>query len=264
MQRRQWVELEDLSWFPAILRDGGTAFLSLAERLSGHAGSFRGVLADAMEAAGQHRLVDLCSGGGEPAVAMARALSANGHPTAVVLTDLFPNGPSMREVVQRAEGIASVEPVPVDARDVPASLTGFRTIFNAFHHFCPEDAVRVLQNAVDQRQPIGVFEVVSREWLMLFALLGSPITVSLTLPFWRPFRWPWLIWTYLLPVMQLFVLWDGVVSWLRVYGEDELHALVAQVNAPGWTWKIGRVQHGDAPFHGTYLIGLPPPGASPA
>jgi hypothetical protein len=141
---------------------------------------------------------------------------------------------------------------------VPKDLHGFRTIWNAFHHFRPADARRVLQDAVDQNQPIGVFEVVSREVPMLLGLLGTPLTVTLSLPFWRPFRWAWLPLTWLVPVMQLFVFWDGLVSWCRIYGEDELRALVAEVDAPGWTWEIGRIQLGNAPLHGTYLVGTPP------
>jgi hypothetical protein len=145
----------------------------------------------------------------------------------------------------------------VAATAVPPELTGFRTLFNAFHHFPPEQAKNILADAVARRQPIGVFEVVSRELPMLIGLLLTPLTVTLSMPLWRPFRWPWLLWTWLIPVMQAFVLWDGLVSWLRIYSVKELRELVAQIDAPDWVWDIGTVKLGNAPLHGTYLVGYP-------
>jgi hypothetical protein len=96
---------------------------------------------------------------------------------------------------------------------------------------------------------------------MLLGILLTPLTVTLSMPFWRPFRWPWLVLTWLLPVMQLFVLWDGLVSWLRIYEVDELRALVAGLEAPDWVWDIGTVPLGKGPLRGVYLVGHPKPDA---
>jgi hypothetical protein len=57
--------------------------------------------------------------------------------------------------------------------------------------------------------------------------------------------------------MQLFVLWDGIVSWLRIYSVEELRELVDGIDAPDWVWDIGSIQLGKAPLHGTYLVGYP-------
>ena len=149
----------------------------------------------------------------------------------------------------------------VDGTKVPADLRGVRTIWNAFHHFRPEQARSILQNAVADRQGIAVFEVVSHELPRLLGLLMTPISVTLSMPLWRPFRWQWLLWTWLVPVMQLFVMWDGIVSWLRIYSVKELEALVADIDAPHWVWDIGTIQLGNAPLHGTYLVGYPKPAA---
>ncbi|MFN7144876.1 MAG: class I SAM-dependent methyltransferase [Myxococcota bacterium] len=257
MKRTHLVELEDLPWFPAILRDGGTAYLALAVRVSGHAKMLVPKLQEALAATGATEIVDLCSGGGGPVRIVAEELSARGRPVTVRLTDYYPNVPALTALAAGSGGRIVFEPRSIDAKAVPAELTGFRTIFNAFHHFRPEDARRILADAVASRRPIGVFEVVSREPLSLVALLTAPIGVMLTMPLWRPFRWPWVLWTWLLPVMPLFVLWDGLVSWLRIYGEDELRELVAGIDAPGWTWDIGRIRLGGAPAHAVYLIGRP-------
>lgn len=261
MKRMHLVELEDLPWFPRILRDGGTAYLEFAERASGHGRKLVAPLERALDATGETELVDLCSGGGGPAATIADELAKRGRNVHVTLTDLYPNLPSFEHLERTSEGKLSARREPVDATAVPADLRGFRTIFNAFHHLRPELARKVLADAVAQRRPIGVFEVVSRELPMLFGLLFSPISVMLTLPLWRPFRWPWLLLTYLLPLMQIFILWDGIVSWLRIYSVEELKELVATIDAPDWVWDIGTVKFGDAPLHGTYLVGYPKPPA---
>lgn len=257
MNRMQLIELEDLPWFPGILRDGGTAFLEFAERMSGHGRMMVGPLERALDATGETRLIDLCSGGGGPAATMADALAARGREVTVTLTDRYPNLHAFEHASAGSNGRVRGRPEPVDATAVPEDLPGFRTIFNAFHHFPPDQARRILADAVARRQPIAVFEVVSREAPMLLGLLLAPLTVTLSMPFWRPFRWPWVVWTWVIPVMQPFVLWDGLVSWLRIYSEAELRALVAGIDAPDWVWDIGTVKLGNAPLHGTYLVGHP-------
>ena len=84
----QLVELEDLRWFPSTLRDGGTAFLELAERMSGHGRMLVAPLERVLDATGETRIVDLCSGGGGPAAAIADELAKRGREVTVTLTDL--------------------------------------------------------------------------------------------------------------------------------------------------------------------------------
>ena len=256
MRRVHLVELEDLPWFPAVLRDGGTTYLEFAVRLSGHAKALVPTIAAALRRTNSTEIVDLGAGGGGPVRVIADELARTGTPVEVRLTDFYPN---LRAFARAAAGTDRItyEKASIDAARVPARLTGFRTLFNAFHHFRPADARRILVDAATARRPIGVFEVVSREPLALLGMLTAPIGVILTVPFWRPFRWSWLFWTWLVPVMPLFVLWDGIVSWLRIYSVEELREMVADIDAPGYSWDIGTIQLGNAPAHATYLIGSP-------
>lgn len=264
MSRTHLVELEDLPWFPRVLRDGGTAFLAFAERASGHGRMLMGPLEKTLDATGETRLVDLCSGGGGPAATMADELAERGRQVTVTLTDLYPNVPAYEHAAASSGGRVVGWAASVDATHVPADLPGVRTIWNAFHHFRPAQARSILASAVADRQPIAVFEVVSRELPMLLGLLMTPLTVTLSVPLWRPFRWQWLLFTWLIPVMQLFILWDGLVSWLRIYSVPELRELVADIDAPDWVWDIGTIRLGNAPMHGTYLVGYPKPQRPPS
>lgn len=259
MRRMHLMELEDLPSCPAVLRDGGTAFLEFAERMSGHGRMLLGPLERVLDATGAREIVDLCSGGGGPASMLADELAKRGRALQVTLTDLYPNHAAFERAAADSGGRIRAWHDPVDATAVPRELEGVRTIFNAFHHFERDRAREVLAQAVAARQPIAVFEVVSRELPMLAGLLLAPISVSFSVPFWRPLRWQWLALTWLLPILQMFVLWDGVVSWLRIYSVPELRELIAEIDAPDWVWDVGTIQLGNAPLHGTYLIGYPKP-----
>jgi hypothetical protein len=35
------------------------------------------------------------------------------------------------------------------------------------------------------------------------------------------------------------------------------HELVQSIDAPDWVWEIGTIKLGNAPLHGSYLIGYP-------
>lgn len=256
--RMQLVELEDLPWFPSVMRDAGTAFIALAARVAGHAAMLVPKIEEALARSGTTDLVDLCVGGGGPLPVVVASLRARGWTGTAWASDLYPNRPAMARLAAESDGAIRPRPDPVDATAVPADLPGLRVIFNAFHHFPPDKARAVLEDAVRSGRPIAVFEIVSREPLPLLGLLMSPLNFALALPFLRPFHWAWVPLTYVVPALPAFVFWDGIVSWLRIYSVGELQALVADLDAPGWTWDIGRIQLGSAPAHATYLVGVPP------
>jgi hypothetical protein len=255
MRRRQWIELEDLPWFPKVLRDGGTAFLTLAARLTRQDEAFVELIERTLRHTGGDSVVDLCSGGGGPAVVVSKILARRGFPVRTVLTDLYPNVSALRHAAAATAVEVSLE--SVNALDVPDGLTGMRTLFNAFHHFTPQDSRAILENAVRRRQPIGVFEAVHRDIPMLLVLALLPLVVLLTVPFWRPFRPAWLFWTWVIPVLPAFILWDGVASWRRIYSLPELRELVDSIEAPEWTWEMGIVPLAHGPGKGTWLVGYP-------
>jgi hypothetical protein len=257
MARLHLMELEDQPWFPAVLRDAGTAYLRLAADLAGQPGYMAPKLAELLRASGARCLVDLCSGGAGPVPAVVDALRDEGVEVTALLTDRYPNVQTLAAVAARSDGRVTVHPESVDATSVPASLDGCRTLFNALHHFRPPDARRILQSAVDSRQPVAVFDVAERSVPFLVGILFAPLFFALACPFLRPFDWRWLVFTYLVPVIPLFVVWDGFVSGLRAYTVAELDEMVSGLEGDGFTWETGRVKIGSQPAHVTYLLGWP-------
>ena len=238
--RLHLVELHDLPACPPSLRDALTDFLAFALNLAGAYDPAGPLLRRAVARTRARRVIDLCSGAGGPWKRLAKTV---GVP--VLLTDLYPH-----------EGLhEALHSEPVDARSVPASLDGFRTVFTAFHHFRPHEARAILADAVAQGQGIAVFEAARRApWEILVVAL-TWLGVLLAEPFIRPWSWSRFFWTYLPPVLPLVGTFDGIVSCLRAYSPGELRELVEGLDH--YEWEIGNMRGGWSPLRGTYLIGVP-------
>lgn len=260
MRRLQLVELEDLDWFPAVLRDGGTACLRAIGK-TGRMGRFMAApLAEALRKTGQRRLVDLCSGGAGPLPEVLEALAGDSLEVRAVMTDKYPNLPALGRAAQEAGGRVEFSAESVDATDVPDHLSGFRTIFNAFHHFPPGPARGILADAVRKRVPIAVFEVVERTPWAVAGVVISPIAVLFLMPWIRPRRLAWWLFTYALPLIPALLLWDGLVSCFRVYSPKELLELVDGIEGhESFEWRVQRVWMFPVFLRSTMLIGLPRP-----
>jgi hypothetical protein len=66
-----------------------------------------------------------------------------------------------------------------------------------------------------------------------------------------------LFWTYLIPVVPLVSLLDGLVSCLRTYSVQELRQLTEGLDVKDHQWEIGEVKSTAGPIPITYLIGVP-------
>lgn len=258
MNRLQLFEFGDQDWIPDAWRGLLTAHLDFFAQTLEPYRPIAPRLKEILEQLGCRELVDLCSGGGGPALEMQKQLEVKNYPVALTLTDKFPNAEAYRRASAASEGGVRGIESSVDAMDVPAELTGFRTLFTSFHHFPPEAAVRILRDAVAKRVGIGVFEYTERSWAWLVSAPLIPLYMWLMTPFLRPFRWSRLLWTYLIPIFPLMACWDGVVSCLRTYSPEQLRELTAEIRTEGYTWEIGRVRSFGA-CRITYLFGYPKP-----
>jgi hypothetical protein len=258
LPRLHLFELEDQSWFPTTIRDLATDYIHfLGTRFALHRPVVP-LLAEALRYTGATRVIDLCSGAGGPIQALLQALAAEGIKPRVTLTDRFPNVRAFQRLMEGSNGQISFHDKSVDARAVPQELHGFRTMFNAFHHFSPSRAIDVLRDAVRAREPIGIFEIPDRRWSTLLSLLFlTPLVVMAATPFIRPFCWRRLLWTYVVPLVPLTCWWDGIVSQLRAYTASELQSLAVATGVSDYSWRFGRVPILSTPGYLTYLIGSP-------
>jgi hypothetical protein len=275
MRRVQFIELHEQPWFPSSLRADVTDALQFGFNLLHAYEPVAPLLQSVIDSDGSRMnagqsstmpsstgqsIVDMCSGGGGPWLDLARQLrcgDADGKSGGlqVWLTDKYPNLEAFQSVSASSDHRISFYPEPVDAMKVPGALKGLRTMFTSFHHFPPEDARAILQNAVDAGESIGIFEATKRAPSTMALIFVGILLMFLHTPRIRPFRWSRLLWTYLIPVIPLVLLFDGVVSCLRTYRPQELRGIVEKLTACQYEWQIGELATGKMPV--TYLIGYP-------
>jgi hypothetical protein len=252
MRRLHLFEFSDQWWFPEALRHGVTAYLATVYRLSRPLPQrWAEKISTVLLQDERSEILDLCSGSGGPITLIIQELVKRGYNVQATLTDLYPHPKSASNprITWWAE--------PVDATHVPSSLTGVRTMFSAFHHFRPDAAIAILKDAFESRRAICIFESGSGGWLNFGMALGHPIILLALMPFVRPFRWSYLVFTYLIPLIPLSLLWDVIVSFLRVYSLDQMAAMTEVLKAPDYSWEIGRIQVRGIPGGLPYLIGRP-------
>jgi hypothetical protein len=256
MNRLQLVEIEDLPWCPRFLRDAATDYLRFVFELTHQYRPVGEVLRTLLRRHGQRRIIDLCSGAGGPWESLASQVQLTGeHTVSIALTDKYPSGRG-QSLCRDADDRLTYVKYPVDATNVPARLAGIRTMFTAFHHFDPASASAVLRDAARRREPIAIFEVTQRSLVAVLTVAVSPFLVLLLTPFIRPFSWTRLFFTYVIPALPLFILFDGLVSCLRSYSPEEMLQLAGRTDAPGFAWESGTLAT-RTPLPVTYLVGYP-------
>lgn len=258
MSRLHLFEIHDSSWVPAAWRDTLTDFMAFFAVAFNVYRPLLPELESHMHRLGTGRIVDLCSGGTGPVRTLLRLIrTADGRAISVLLTDKYPNLEAFKKAKEEAGGAVDYLDEPVDATDVPRDIDGFRTLFGSFHHFRPEQARAILRDASGKGRGIAIFEYTERNFFIwALPLLLTPAFVWLTMPFVRPLTWRHLLWTYLLPVVPLIGMWDGLVSCLRTYSPRELREMTGSCAAEGYGWEIGRVRSFGA-CRVTYLFGFP-------
>jgi len=208
MRRVQAFELEDQPWFPAVIRDLATDYLHfLQTRFALHEPAVP-LLADALAATGATAIVDLCSGGGGPLPAWARALAgALPRTTAAMLeldylhrakspldaklrgrmrwTAAHANGCAYAEAYAAADlrragaSEADLRALAGDQADLPeatrAALAFARKLTTAAHTVTDEEVARL-------RELYGDKQVVAMVLLLAYANFQDRLLLTLGLP----------------------------------------------------------------------------------
>jgi hypothetical protein len=259
MKLRNYIfEFEDLSGFPNSIRESMTDYLRyLITRVNFYKPVIP-LIAEGVNQTSSSRIIDLCSGGGGAIEQIqCNLLQQSNLEIKIILTDKYPNRSAFEYLSAKTNGRISFSHESVNAADVPESLNGFRTIFSGFHHFDPAFAKAVIQNAVDAKSGIGIFDGGDKNIMaILFILFIHPIVFLFFTPFFKPFRFSRLLFTYLIPVIPFCTIWDGIVSIIRLYKPDELLAIAYSVDNDTYIWQAGKMKCRFG-MHVTYLVGYP-------
>jgi hypothetical protein len=141
---------------------------------------------------------------------------------------------------------------------IPRELARGRVtaIINALHHFRPELAKTILHASLEGSAGLFVSEGFERTPLGFGAFIPVGLPALLLNPILSPRRnLAKAALTYLTPFAIGISVWDGLVSTLRVYSEDELREMVAPI-ADRVAFDYGTYATG--PFgRGYYVTGAP-------
>ncbi|MDJ0695413.1 hypothetical protein [Mastigocoleus sp. MO_188.B34] len=259
MKRFHLFEFGDQLWFPKTVRQLNTDYLQFLWKVYRVYEPVVPYLTKVMRHMNTKEVLDLCSGSSGPWTQILPIFAEQHYPVSVTLTDKYPNIPAFEKISAQTSGQINYIADEIDATTINTELKGVRTIFAGYHHLPPEKARLILQNTVKNQAAICIFESTQRRWQnLVLNTFVSPLTVLFLTPLIKPFNWIRFFWAYMTPVVVLSYVWDGFVSNLRTYSEQDLKEIVNSVVSDGYHWDIGKIY----PPHMkslpiTYLIGYP-------
>lgn len=256
--RNYLFEFEDLAWFPNTIRESMTDYLRYLITKVDFYRPIVPLIIEEMNRSGTNQVIDLCSGGGGAMEQIQNELNKlSDAEINIILTDKYPNTNAFKFISTKTNGAISFLHTSVDAADVPAALTGFRTIFSGFHHFSNRYAKAVLKNAVEAKSGIGIFDGGNKNILAILAILVvHPIVFFFFTPFFKPFRFSRFFFTYIIPIIPFCTVWDGIVSIIRLYKPEELLQIANEVEPDTYHWRSGKIKSRFG-LNVTFLIGYP-------
>lgn len=259
LPRLQLFEFNDLDWVGSDVRDTVVESLSRGLRWGRTLTGLVEPFAEFLQAAGTGRVLDLCAGAGGPAqIVVEEFRRAGREPPELLLTDLYPRERAWQRLLGLEPKIqAHLE--AVDATAIPPELGAgrARAIINAFHHFPPSLAERILADAVRSRAPIWVSEPFDRNPLQFLAFAPFGLAALLANPVLTPeptLGKAVLSWG-VLPLTLGISAWDGFVSTLRAYEHPELLEMVRPLGGE-YRWEFGTYRYALG-GKGYYFWGVP-------
>lgn len=237
-------EIEDLPILPALIRRFMMDYLEFIFNFLDLYRPGSKLIKATLEETDNTVIIDLCSGSGGPIKKIIKRLNSNMHVT-VVLTDKYPNSylaNSLGSGLLQNKNAAKIayDKRSIDARNVPSDLKGLRTMFSALHHFSKKELHDVFADAINKRQSLAFFDSGDKNFLMvLLIIIFHPLAFIFFTPFIRPFRFSRILFTYIIPVIPIFTIWDGFVSVLHLHKKCSLKEVLSTDKLfESYTWQI--------------------------
>jgi hypothetical protein len=262
LRRRHLFEFNDTPGVPDFVRD--TVIESLSRTIS-----WGRVLRELVHpfttfvrSAGATEVLDIGAGAGGPAaIFVEEMLEAGVEPPKFVLTDIHPHVETWEALKRKHPRYIDYVPEPVDGSALPPELARGRVtaIINVLHHFRPKLAEKILHASLEESAGLFVIEGFERTPLGFGAFVPLGLPALLVNPLLSPRRnIAKAVFTYLTPFAIGISIWDGLVSTLRVYSEDELREMVAPL-ADRVAFEYGTYAIGSF-GRGYYFTGAPKKG----
>ena len=128
----------------------------------------------------------------------------------------------------------------------------------SMHHMRPELAKSILKDAKDAQQAIAIYEISDNafpKWIWWIALPINFISVFFITFMVRPMTWQQAVFTWIIPLLPLFIAWDGAVSNARTYTLEDMDILLEGLDSKNYVWEKGKLKGKGG--NKLYLLGYP-------
>ena len=245
MKRYHFIELHEQRWMPQFLREYFVESLSAVLRMNRVYAGIPSLFARWLEESGGRQVLDLASGAAGPTAGLISDLERMGlEPPEFCLSDLFPSVDKFDEWSRVHPGRISFIREPVNALCVGQPHgRELRQIVSAFHHFRPEQARLILEDAVRNSKGICILEPFRRDWLHL--VIGvMTLFPALIAPFFaRRWKAGHFLTSVVVPVVPLMLVFDAVVSVLRCHSKSELQEMIDSLASDEFDWSLGSTRY---------------------
>jgi len=138
-----------------------------------------------------------------------------------------------------------IKRVFVSAENLTTTEEGLYLSVNSFHQFSVNEAKDMLTQISNKKQPVVIVEGNNDSLWQVFGMtVIVPITVLLTAPFVKPFRFERIIFTYIIPVLPFVTFFDGFMALFKLYAPKDLDELTASIKTDGYYWRSGKLDNG--------------------
>lgn len=232
LKRIQFIELQDLPWVAAPIRNGVTSYLEFLLRIFKIYDPVSNIIQEIIKKNNNiDTIIDLCSGGGGPTRNIAKIFPK----ITFLLSDLYPNVEAFKNAKLKTKNIDYIND-SVNAFEYKFKKNQLLTMYTAFHHFDDENAKKIIRNAVANNCSICINEFVQRDLKSLFMVFPSPFFMLFLMPLVTPFNLNRLFFTYIIPLIPFMTFWDIIVTVLRIRKEYELKELCNEFTSYDWNY----------------------------
>ncbi|MEM6378426.1 MAG: hypothetical protein AAF705_09440 [Bacteroidota bacterium] len=148
-------------------------------------------------------------------------------------------GAGIESLAQFLNPEISISNVPYP--EFSADRKGLYLFANGFHQLPEKEAAKVLKTIAENGHPVVVVEGNNDSlWQIVGMTVFVPLTVLLTAPFVKPFRFSRIFFTYLFPVLPIIILVDGCLALLKLYNPKDLLELTVALKVPNFQWTAGK------------------------
>ena len=266
MKRLELFEFEDFNWLPKIIRTGVTNLIVVFHKMTGTSDLLSKLILDIRKTYNFSEIVDYGSGSGGPMIETIQKINAEKIKSNIKLrlTDINPNPSIIHKIENLNNEFITYHPTSVNAINSDTDFNGLRTMIASFHHMDPKTAKSILLSAMNNKQPILIYEFAKNTipilaW-WLFLPLSLTILIIMTIfmtPFVRPLTFGQLFFTYIIPIIPLVYAWDGQASLMRTYSYDDIKELIGDAEQDTYNWTIEDAKNKKGKTQGYYILGLP-------